>query len=380
MRLLDKYVLKSFFVPFLLCFFGFLAIWLVFDLSDNAGEFIDAQVKAKVIVQFYLAQLPQITVVSLPVGLLLAMLYSMSRMARSNEIISMLTAGRSLSRIFLPLIIIGFLLTGISTALNYKLAPQAESIKEQIKADFNRKKPKKRLIESHLFRNRADKRTWYVQKMPLRPDDKAVLEGLHISEQDAEGNILTKWYANRASFNEDTNTWLLARGKTVQFDVAGDILSDKSWQTLEIKGWRENPWRIASSTFDPQTLSVRELQDYLDYNADFPDSMLAPYTTHLSYRWALPWTCLVVIFIAAPLGVVFSRRGMLTNVASAILLFAAMNFSTNLMLALGKGDRIPPVVAAWLPNVLFASIGLGLLYLRSTNRDIPSLGKIFRLK
>jgi lipopolysaccharide export system permease protein len=380
MRLLDKYILKSFLVPFLLCFFGFLAIWLVFDLSDNAADFIEAKVKAKVILQFYLVQLPQITMVSLPVGLLLALLYSMSRMARTNEIISMLTAGRSLGRVCLPLILVGVFLTGVSTVLNYKLAPQAASLKEQIRAELRGKKQKKRFIESQLFRNRAEGRTWYVQRMPSRPDNDAVLDGLHISEQDAEGNILTKWYARRATYKEESKTWQFTRGKTVKFDAAGNILSDKPWQTLEISNWRETPWRIASSTFEPESLSVPELRAYLKYNADFPPPLLAPYLTHLNYRWALPWTCLVVVLIAAPLGIVFSRRGMVTSVAAAIFLFAAQNFSTNLMLALGKGDRLPAVVAAWLPNALFAAIGLYLLYLRSTNRDLPNFGKRFRAK
>src|SRR5690606_7421578 len=112
MRLLDRYILRSFLVPFLLCFFGFLAIWLVFDLSDNASNFIDGKVGASFIVRFYLAQLPQFAVIALPVGLLLALLYSMSRMSRSNEIIAMLSAGQSLGRLLIPLMVMGVLMTG----------------------------------------------------------------------------------------------------------------------------------------------------------------------------------------------------------------------------------------------------------------------------
>jgi hypothetical protein len=40
----------------------------------------------------------------------------------------------------------------------------------------------------------------------------------------------------------------------------------------------------------------------LHFNADFPATLLAPFRTHLHYRFALPWTCLVVVCIAAPLG------------------------------------------------------------------------------
>jgi len=43
----------------------------------------------------------------------------------------------------------------------------------------------------------------------------------------------------------------------------------------------------------------------------------------------------------------------------------------NLFLALGEGDRISPWVAGWTPNLLFAAIGLYLLYLRASNREAP---------
>src|SRR5207237_8003162 len=88
----------------------------------------------------------------------------------------------------------------------------------------------------------------------------------------------------------------------------------------------------------------------------------------LSLHDALP-ICLVVVCIAAPLGLSYSRRGVLASVASAVVLVFSMNFLTHLFLALGEGDRISPIVAAWMPNVVFAAIGLYLLYLRATNRE-----------
>jgi lipopolysaccharide export LptBFGC system permease protein LptF len=119
-------------------------------------------------------------------------------------------------------------------------------------------------------------------------------------------------------------------------------------------------------------LGIPELQEYLRFNADFPKTLLAPFRTQLQYRWALPWTCLVVTIMAAPLGIGFSRRGILASVAVAIALVFAMNFLTHLFLALGEGDRISPLTAAWAPNAIFFFIGLYLLRLRATNREAPS--------
>jgi lipopolysaccharide export LptBFGC system permease protein LptF len=77
--------------------------------------------------------------------------------------------------------------------------------------------------------------------------------------------------------------------------------------------------------------------------------------------------------MATPLGIGFSRRGILSSVAAAIALVFSMNFLTHLFLALGEGDRVTPLVAAWTPNVIFFLIGLYLLRLRATNREAPSL-------
>lgn len=139
--------------------------------------------------------------------------------------------------------------------------------------------------------------------------------------------------------------------------------------SLTLDHWTETPFRLSSANVRAESLSVPELQSYLRFNSDFPATLLAPFKTHLQFRLALPWTCLVVVFIAAPLGIGFSRRGVLSSVAASIILVFSMNFLTHLFLALGEGSRIPSWTAAWLPNLLFALIGLYLLYLRSTNRD-----------
>ena len=275
MRILDRYVLKNFLVPFVLCFFGFLAIWLVFDLSDNGPDFIEAHVSPTRVAYFYATQLPAITVICLPVGLLLALLYSLSRMSRSNEIISMLTAGRSIVRLLLPLIAMGLLATAGCLALNYKLAPHSEDAKKTILEQITKGKDKTSTLEAQLFRNRANNRTWFVQTMKRGADD---LHGVHIIQQDASGDILTKWYARRAVFDAATRTWSFERGKTVNFDKEGNVASEDLWldDGRKITGWSETPWRIASSNLEAQSLSVPELRDYVKFNADFPEVQLAP--------------------------------------------------------------------------------------------------------
>ncbi len=373
MRLLDRYLIRNFLEPFLLCFFGFIAIWLIFDLSDNGSEFIEAHASSKQIALFYLTQLPQMVLISLPVGLLLALLFCLSRMSRSNEIISMLCAGQSVIRVLSPLLVFGVLASLGCMALNYELAPHAEATKKVALEQLTKSKKKGNTVEGYLFRDRMNNRTWFIKKLhPNSPD----LFGVHITQQGPEGDIIRKWYATRATFEPKTRHWVLKQGMVVDFTPEGKIAATDLFpaDARTITDWTETPWRILSSRLEAQSLSVPELEDYLRFNGDFPDVQLAPYRTQLGHRWALPWNCLVVALFAAPLGLVFSRRAVLAGVASSIFIFFGLMFVTSLCTALGKGSRIPPLEAAWFPNAFFALIGLYLLYLRSTNRDLPTFG------
>ena len=375
MKLLDRYLLRNFFEPFLICSFGFLAIWLVFDLADNGQDFLQAHASFRQVGLFYLTQLPQIILISLPVGMLLALIFCLSRMSRSNEIISMLTAGQSVWRIVLPLALAGAVLTGALMLLNYEAAPRADATKKIALDQITRGKKagQKEALEGYLYRERQKNRTWFIKR--FRQTSGGSLDHVHITQHGPDGAVVSKWYARRAVFDAKTRTWTLDQGMQVDFNAAGDVEQRTDFQTgiKTIEGWTETPWRIASAQYEPQNLTVPELREYLKFNADFPEVQLAPYRAYLWHRWAFPFQALVVVFLGAPLSIVFSRRGVIGGVAGAIFLYAGLLLSTYLFLALGKGWRMNAIASAWVPNAFFFAVGLALLYFRSTNRDFPSL-------
>lgn len=386
MRLLDRYVLRNFLEPLLICFCAFLGILLIFDMNDNLADFVESKAKWKLIGVYYIHQLPHFCLLSLPIGLLLALLYCLSKMSRSNEIISMLGAGRSVLRVLAPLILCGALAAGGCLLLNYELAPRADAVR---KADIERiTKGDKRadrlnLIEDHLAKDRMTNRVWFVRKMQMGRNN---LEDAHVTQLNPNGEPVTRWYAKNALFDPREKKWHLFQGRKVNFDSEGNIAGEiEDWSretgaraSRTLKNWSETPYRIASSTMEAEQLTVPELRTYLAQNADFPAQRLAAYRTHLQYRWALPLTCLSVVFMAAPLGIVFTRRAVLASVAGSIFIFFGYLFLMFLMLALGKGNHVSPFVAGWLPNALLLTIGCYLLYLRSTNRELPKFS--FRRK
>lgn len=376
MTIFDQYLLKKFLLPFFYCVSGFLSVWLIWDLSSNLPDFIlgfntlGFSATLKLVVEFYLLQIPSVMLLSIPVGLLLALLYTLTQMSRRNEIISMLCAGQSLYRIFLPLVLVGVVMTGVLTLLNYKLAPQAGLIRDDMKDEIKTGKKKQKGLANHLFRNREDHRLWFVTW--INTETSQVLR-LEVIQQNKEEVVTDIWYAFHAYYLPESSTWVLEDARHVIVDGVGNLLSSEESPKLEIKGWHETPWKIASSTMNCEYLSLPDLHDYLRYNAEFPSPRLAPFLTHWYYRLALPWVCLVVIFIAGPMGVVIGRRGIMGGVTTAIGLFAALLFSNSLFLALGKGDRIPAWVAAWGPILIFLALGLYLFWVKATGREYPKL-------
>ncbi len=367
MRLLDRYVIRNFLQVYLYCIAGFISIWLIFDVSDNISTFIDQHVPLSLVARYYGTQIPQVFIILLPVSLLLSLLFALGRMSRANEIVSMLTAGVSLPRVLLPLIGMGLLTVAASMALNYSLAPHAELARKALLSEAQSRPG--RYVQGQIFRNRTDLRTWFIQNFLPRTN---TFNNVQVLEQDINDNIVTNYIAARAFFRPETKTWELENAKVVHYDHSGNIVEEHIYPSLKIEHWSETPFRLGSANERAEFLSLPELREYLRFNADFPRTLLAPFRTHLQYRLALPWTCLVVVCIAAPLGIGYSRRGVLSSVAAAVILVFSMNFLVHLFLALGEGDRVPAWIAAWTPNIVFAAIGLYLLYLRASNREAPS--------
>ena len=380
MRILDRYILKNFLVPFLYCFLGFIAIWLAFDLAQKTGDLVTKKITVVMLLAYYAGQLPQYVVLILPAAVLLALLYSLSRMSRTNEIISMLASGMSLYRLVLPLMLAGVATAGVCFAMNYKLAPHAEISKDSLEiASYGERQY---LWTSLLFRNRADSRTWVLQlwtkigtpyERASNPDLTWV-KSAEITMQDKEGYITRKYFAGSIAYDAPTKTWTLKDGMTVDFDPEDPSQFTRDfWDTKTITDWSETPWRIFSTDLDPANLSLEELQNYLHFNADFPDSQLAAYRTYYHRQWAVPAGCLIIVFFAAPLGIVYSRRGVLAGVAGSILIFFFILFFDKLFLALGKHGTIPPLFAAWGTDMIFGAVGLFLLWMRAGNRELFKL-------
>jgi lipopolysaccharide export system permease protein len=383
--LLDQYLVRCFAVPFLLCVGGIAGIMITMDLLNNANDFVAAKFGFGKILLFYLALLPQILVTITEAALLLAALYALGRMSRYNELISMMSAGRSLARIIAPVLVFGAWCFFAVMALNYQLAPEADRTKEEMLKDSGRRSATKdtKGVEFNVpYRNREDRRNWLIFRLPYDLSDRNTMTEVWIMQQDAQGDPQSMIVAKRAAWNPSLRAWTFYQAAVMDFLPGSMKLKslhyEEKWPIME--SWRETPGSILSDRLNPEYLGVPELLAYLRTNVSLPERSLAKYESALHWRFALPFRCFLLILLAAPLGIVSSRRGLLGGVSTAVGLFIAVFFLSAVVLKAGEGLYLPPVLGAWLTNGVFLVIGLAVLWMRSGNRPLPgwNLRKWFR--
>ncbi len=387
LRLMDQYVVRSFLSPFSLCMFAFVAIWIIAGLTDD-GPLLASMTPAQ-LASLYLAQIPFVILFVMPIVFLLAGLFTLSNMSRANELITMIGTGRSVTRVLMPLFITAAYASLVCLALKYEWAPQSEGYKEAVlitayqekHAKLAGQEPTKDIWAKRgwMYVNKVDRRTWFVGAVPLKLSDP--MADIVIWEMDDSGQPITIWKAARARWIWDASPpeWVFT-GVTIYNYEKDHIPRIENRRAMRITGWKETPWGVLSSSQDPSYLGMQGLTMYLNANEDSDAIGTAPFRTNRFYIFAEPASCFVMLLVAAPLGVVYSRRGAIGGVAGAIGIFAMMYIMRGTLLAMGQSNRISPMFAAWGTNLIISIIGLCLLWFRARNRELPKISEIFRFR
>ncbi|QQL43832.1 LptF/LptG family permease [Sulfuriroseicoccus oceanibius] len=386
-RIVDRYVVRNFLGPFALAFGGFTAIWIISDMANNGSDFTEAKVSIAGIARYYGTQLPSLSLLMLPITLLLALLFALSKMSKANELVSLLSAGMSSTRVLMPLIVIGLYATFISFVFSFHWAPRADgaqrALKEEIIEQAQSKKKSKRSrdrfrAEDQAYINRVDNRQWYVGGFPEFYSRKNKIENVVVADFDEEDRLTKVIIADRIYWDYTQDLWIFYEGRVFEYDEEERMVSQTTFPQKHLEfDWRERPWDLITAGINPEHLGVPQLNAFIRSHTYYPEAKLAPFKTFLHHRIALPFGCLTAVLIGAPLGIVYSRRGILGGVASALGIFFAILFLTNLFMALGRSGSMPPFVAAWAANFLFGGIGAYLLWCRARNREVPSPKSLF---
>ena len=376
-KLLDRYMLRSFLQPLVFCFLAICMLWIMWDMLDSLRDFQDANAPVGRVLAFYLSLVPYIFVETIWAVLLLSTLFTLMKMSRSNEIISMLGAGRSMGQVLRPVFVVAALVSVMSLAANYYWAPRAEGNRQAIMRTLGEEEQGAALAQSLMYRDEPSRRTWFISSFPfnLREDK---LRGVEVFTEDEKGRLVRSLRAQSAYWWPD-GRWSFYRSLEMTYQDGNPDQQILSPARVDISDWPETPWSIISSSLQPDYMSVQELVSYLKAHDSIQKSKLAAFRTQLFHRFAYPMECFIAVLVAAPLGISFSRRGVLGGVAGAILALIGLVFLNQLFLSLGKGMKMPASLAVWMPHLIVGAIGLTLFTFRSRNRDLPSLSWLVKM-
>jgi lipopolysaccharide export system permease protein len=378
---LERYTLRNFLQPLGFCFIAFISLFLLIDLIGNIREYQENHTPTSAVVIFYVQLLPAVFVMIAPWACLFATLYSLVRMSRFNEIISMLSAGRSLWQIAYPVLVVGAYVSMVAMALNYYWAPHAENQRKTLTETATKRNRTRgggaSIANTVMYFNPETRRSWFIGKVPY-DTQKESLNRVEVRQFDDKGKIQHTWLALSARWWPN-GTWSLRNG--VEILYTDGVQSDPrpferhgnsvKGSTTHEQDFSETPWSIISSALLPDDLGVGELTAYLHANAESPKEKLNPFRTHLYDRFARPWLAWFMVFSAVPLGIAYSRRAALGGMAGAMLLVVGLLFLPELFANMGKGGHTSPKSAVWMTHAIFFAFGLVMFVLKSRNREFP---------
>lgn len=366
---LGRYATRQFVSLLVISFAALAVVWLLIDLQDNVPDMKQSGRLAATAAELYGARVPEILVTLLPYALLLSLLFTLGRLSASREIVAMIQTGRGLARLTTPFIVTGFLAALLCAGLNYYWAPRAAAEEKRI-LDAARGVDQT-AAEFVQFRNPRAPRLWMVGSFPLDYQSGAPLRQIRVIEENPDGTLKHILTAESASWNMTTCVW------TFHKPIAKRLIDGDAPQfvtnlpdPLHVTGWDETPDEIIQPGLPAAELGIPGLKTWLDSHPVGGSASRSTHLTQWHHRWAQPFNCVILVLIATPLGVVFTRRGTSGGVAVTVFLCAGLLFLTTISLSLGDAGYLPPFLAAWLPNFGFGALALYLFHRRLTGRPI----------
>jgi lipopolysaccharide export system permease protein len=369
MRLHDRYLFRELLTPLAFCLGGFSVLWLADFFFTRIDEMQAHKFQLREGVEYFLALSPEFFVTALPIALLLSLLYALTHHARHHELTALRAAGVGLWRLCAPYFVVGLAASGIYFLLNEGVVPRAADWAEAIKARHvpSGQNPKNPTRYTNIdFRTAHAKRLW------------------HIGEYDSAARTMVNprvtWTLPDGSQRQlvaerafrDGTVWVFLNVQ--QFAQAGPqarLVQLGNTNRIALPEFDESPDQILSNSKmnDSQSLlgsrnadiPLQDLREYFTLHPDLPPDVAHQLLTKYYGRLAAPWTCLVVVFIAIPFGAQSGRRNLFFGVAGSIFICFFFFVLQQVSLAFGLNGLLPPWLAAWLPNLLFAAAGTAMI-------------------
>lgn len=357
---LDRYVGASFVSSYATAFLILVGLFVILDMASNLDEYLrtwkdGSKPPIGLIVRYYVLNLPFVFLQVAPFVTLVAGMFTASRLHKHSEITASLSAGVGLHRLFAP-VLLGAVLSGwIMFELRETLGSTLGRQRDAVKYVLDRQQYDEVYFELWL----RDLNGGVVHIHEFRPASRTQpvpeVRGLEATLPRATHQwSSTSATSARYEVRDGVLAWWLENGQH------REIIDVKQTRPIDrLQGFDFTPELVLSvnrAHENPLELSYRETRELARRD---PDSVV--YKMLEQYCVTSPAACLVLLLIGLPLLLRReSRAGGIEGVAGGFVLcifYFAMDF---VLKNLGLEGAMDPYMAAWLPILVFGSLGLAM--------------------
>jgi LPS export ABC transporter permease LptG len=289
-----------------------------------------------------------------PIGTLVASLICFGILTKNNEVTAFKAGGVSLHRLAAPVLVASFVLSVALFAFDHYYIPEANRRQEKLRAQIKNKPPATYL--------RTDRQWVYGQGPRIfnyRFLDKqtGTMSRVNVFEFDANRfQIVRQISADRAIWDPERKTWLFQNGMSQEAGVSHDSYRKFSGAPVAFGGITEPPSWFVQEEKEYKEMNFLELGQFIR-ELKASGSETVPLQVQYYKKFAVPLFVFIMAVISIPFAFVAGNRGALTGVGISIGIAIAYWSIGTIFEQVGDLNQLPPVMAAWSPDLLFLLAG-----------------------
>lgn len=350
MRVVTRYVLVEFLRIFGLCMVGFLMIYVLVDLFDRLQGFLKYHATFAEVLRYLFYKIPLIVTQLVPVATLASVLITLGTLARHNELTALRASGVSTMQIATPLFASAILLSMAILVWNETVVPYSTEKSRYIEVVEIRNRPLKALLSEDGIWFHGRNGIYNIEHFDSRT---GTLVGLTVYDMNAGFSLQRLVQVPTAQWKD--GRWVISTAIERTFDPSAGVVT----RTMAPEEFvlPELPQDFQVIEKDPEELSFRRLQHHIrELGRKGIDTTESRVDLHL--KLALPLVPLVMVLVGVPLaGRNPRRRPLATSIGIGLVVGFSYWVLLALTISLGHGGAIPPAIAAWSANGVFALLG-----------------------
>lgn len=348
---LDWYIIRKFIGTYIFSIVLIISIALVFDFNENLSKFTKYHAPWRAIVFDYYANfIPYYSNLFSPLFVFIAVIFFTSKLAGNSEIIAMLSSGVSFRRLMRPYMISCVLIASVTFYLNSFVIPHGTVIRQNFES---------------LYRN--SKKNTSAENVQLQVGKGTVAYSQHYDDRYKRG------YGFSLDKFEGKKLVSHMTAMEIQYDTIADAKyhwKATNWKTRTLVGLRERivtgdvkdtvilmePTDLVYSKGQQETFTSPELLDYISKQTSRGSGNVVQYEVEFHKRIAMSFSSFILTIIGLSLSARKRKGGMGLYLGIGLgLSFGYIMLQTvSSTFAINAGT--PPVLAAWIPNIIFAFI------------------------